>query len=101
MTAPQAPAVVRNQQPCHGCGQNDDHPRHIVVNSLTDDSLNSTMHMDCCAADGGCGHCEPVLEVAGDKRGYDLLDHIVMTSVEPVDRNEGVAPVTPAVNRKG
>lgn len=75
MTQPES--TDRVPVPCHGCGAVDDHPRHIVINSLTDDNQNSVRHLDCCVADGGCpDHCEPVLAAAGGAHGLELAAHL-------------------------
>lgn len=62
--------------PCTACGQVDDHPRHVAVNSLTDDSLNTNLHLDCCVEDGGCEGCESTLALVGDRRGDEMVAHL-------------------------
>lgn len=88
--------VVRG---CDVCGQSDDHPRHIVVDSIVNPrdpgkfiDIGSTRHMDCCAAagcehDGSCAIIMAHVAVHGVKskfvkgeerlRGDDLRAHIV------------------------
>lgn len=57
------------------CRQADDHPRHHAV--LANGTVQ-TRHLDCCAA-AGCpdGSCNVIIDHAGDKRGGDLLAHIL------------------------
>lgn len=77
MTQPAAGESGRALNPCHGCGAEDDHPRHHIINSFTDESQNSVRHLDCCVADGGCpDHCEPMLASADGKHGLELAAHL-------------------------
>lgn len=59
-------ALLRN---CIGCGQEDDHPRHV-----TD---FGDWHNDCHARSAnGCELCKAVVDSAGDLKGGDLRAHI-------------------------
>jgi hypothetical protein len=76
--------------PCPACGQVDDHPRHIFLNSLQtfddpevarrhDMVMNPEIHLDCCMCDDagvtvGPGNegCRSIVERADGKKGDDL-----------------------------
>lgn len=75
MTQPAAGQSGRALNPCHGCGATDDHPRHHIVRSFTDDSQNLVKHLDCCAAEG-CEDCGVKLAGAGGARGLELAAHL-------------------------
>lgn len=55
--------------PCLGCGQVDDHPKHVVaVDPVTD----VWWHYDCHHAVTGCQVCAPVVAAAQGKTGEEL-----------------------------
>jgi hypothetical protein len=55
-----------------GCGQTDDHPRHVIENPGGEDI---SVHIDCHAA-AGCISCKAQAEGAKGKTGADMLAHI-------------------------
>lgn len=69
---------VRN---CIGCGQRDDHPRHVVVVG----EAEVPWHMDCHVITTGCAICEYQLAavggVDGNPKGEALRAHLV--SLQP------------------
>jgi hypothetical protein len=68
----------RVDQPCHGCGIFDQHPRHHVLGRSTSQSTwERVMHMDCCR-DAGCpdGSCGRILSASGEKRGDELIAYV-------------------------
>jgi hypothetical protein len=52
-----------------GCGQADDHPKHVTGEV---DGSTTVRHLDCC----GCTSCVVHLGHAGEKRGRELAAHI-------------------------
>jgi hypothetical protein len=60
---------------CLGCGQDDDHPRHMLV--IPPDMTEVPWHMDCHAKVTNCELCVSSIEGAKDKTGDDLRDHIL------------------------
>lgn len=83
MQAPDTPTAERVVTKCDTCGQEDDHPRHIMygVVTFTDPitreevtlDRSQSRHFDCC----NCDHCTIILTDAGEKRGLDLVNHVV------------------------
>jgi hypothetical protein len=77
---------------CVGCGQTDDHPRH--VHALPDGST-ANFHMDCCAIIRRCEVCKAQLDgvggVEGNPKGQSLRDHLVTTG-PGADRPGWTAP---------
>jgi len=73
----------RESRSCDVCGQEDDHPRHIIhaaaTHPVTGEPLDLSIvrHIDCCR-DAGCpdGSCHVVLDHAGSKRGSALIKHL-------------------------
>ena len=75
---------------CDSCFQLDTDPRHHV---LQEDGSVQTMHMDCCRDSGSCvdDHCHRILTASGEKRGDELLLHILLNGkpqTEPVTLEE-------------
>ena len=65
--------MLRN---CIGCGQVDDHPRHVIAASPTEDVC---WHMDChTRADPPCGACVHQTRNQGAARG-DAFREILTT----------------------
>ncbi len=64
----------RVSRPCDICGQSDDHPRHQVLNIVTQEVQLG--HFDCCAGQG-CEVCKASLEQApeGARNGAALVEH--------------------------
>jgi hypothetical protein len=52
------------QRLCIGCGQTDDHPRHVIVGS-------EPWHMDCHSTATGCETCTAQLEACGTSTESD------------------------------
>ncbi len=74
-----ASGQTRPMRPCSGagigCGQVDDHPRHV----LDDGTDNPPMyHLDCHAA-AGCGSCQAQIAGADGATGAALLGHVTET----------------------
>ena len=67
-------ADARPVRSCSLCGQQDDHPRHVIA--APDGSVDDR-HMDCCRS-AGCpdGSCGEVTKGAEDLRGDDLVKHL-------------------------
>ncbi|WFG44383.1 hypothetical protein [Pseudonocardia alni] len=68
----------RPMRPCSGlgigCGQVDDHPRH-VIDTGTDEDVQ--FHLDCHAA-AGCASCaEQIASRPKNATGQKLLDHLL------------------------
>jgi hypothetical protein len=65
-------------RPCIGCGQSDDHPRHVVDNGTGNDAL---WHPDCHARSAnGCEVCEAqIAGVPSGTVGDELRAHLVTT----------------------
>lgn len=61
------------QSTCLGCGQNDDHPKHLV--GLQDGST-AAWHMDCHARATDCATCSANVADKGDVKGSDFRKHI-------------------------
>ena len=68
---------VNPVRPCIGCGQTDDHPRHVLVVGDAD----VPWHMDCHVITTGCALCQHQLAgvggVDGNPKGDALRDHLV------------------------
>ena len=60
---------------CLACGQEDDHPRHVVV--IPPDMAEVPWHFDCHAAITNCESCTVVVKTAKGKTGEDLRTHIM------------------------
>lgn len=56
---------------CIGCGQTDDHPRHIIV--LEGGEKEVGYHMDCHVAQTGCELCATSLAPIADGTTGDAL----------------------------
>lgn len=69
MTSPELP--VRS---CVGCGQDDDHPRHVVIDPRHGDEI--PWHMDC-HANAGCETCQMSVRDSNGVKGHELRQHIV------------------------
>lgn len=64
----------RPMRTCIGCGQTDDHPRHVIDTGTTQDV---TWHIDCHAvASPPCGSCAAQAAVATGT-GQQMLDAIL------------------------
>jgi hypothetical protein len=62
-------------RPCIGCGQVDDHPRHVVA---TPDGNAAPWHMDCHARSAnGCEVCAAQIAGAGGATGEALREHLL------------------------
>lgn len=68
---------------CVGCGQTDDHPKHVlVVDGVTHESV--AWHMDCHRlSDAGCLPCADQTAGAEDLKGAELREHIVANTPTP------------------
>lgn len=75
----------RPQRSCAGCGQTDDHPRH-VTSALVGDEAPEPWHHDCHAA-VGCRICQQIVRDAGGVTGQKMLDHKV--ALIDTDAQEG------------
>lgn len=64
---------------CLGCGQTDDHPRHVV--SLPDGS-EVNWHADCHSIAAGCPICQATVSTAEGLKGDALREHIVSGGAE-------------------
>lgn len=84
------------QRACLGCGQTDDHPKHVVG---TLDGNAVAYHFDCHAAtESGCPSCAAQKDGAEHLRGDDFREHIInlgddfhaelMASVNPAPEGE-------------
>jgi hypothetical protein len=72
MTTPELPVRI-----CVGCGQSDDHPRHVVVDPQHGDEL--PWHMDC-HSHVGCETCQASVSGSNGAQGHVLRQHIVTTA---------------------
>lgn len=62
------------QRNCLGCGQVDDHPRHVIA---LGDGSDVFWHNDCHArSSAGCEHCAAVVASAAGLQGDELRAHI-------------------------
>jgi len=70
-------AITNPTTTCVGCGQADNHPKHVTV---VDDGKHTDVrwHMDChAAANPACPTCTSVMQAgAAGKTGEDLRAHI-------------------------
>ena len=59
---------------CDICGQEDDHPRHVIAQ---ENGTVSMRHMDCCR-EAGCpdGSCQEVTAGAESLQGDELVAHL-------------------------
>jgi hypothetical protein len=80
---------------CIGCGQQDDHPRHVIDAGGTD----VTWHMDCHVFAAGCEVCKHQLDgvggAKGNPKGDKLRAHLQSlppVEVEHVDNTDGSDP---------
>lgn len=79
MSAPVANPV----KTCLGCGQNDDHPKHVVT--LPDHS-ETTWHNDCHSrANPSCEICTHVVAHSDGRQGDELRAHIVGYNIPTLD----------------
>ncbi len=61
---------------CIGCGQADDHPKHVVVVNAAHDSV--AFHMDCHAASSvACEVCASQIANAAGAKGDALRTHLI------------------------
>ena len=73
MTAPASDLVTST---CLGCGQTDDHPKHVVV--ITADHVSVAWHMQCHAASSaGCDVCTEQTANAAGLTGDALRNHLI------------------------
>jgi hypothetical protein len=67
-----APLPVRT---CLGCGQTDDHPRHVIT---MPDHSEVGWHMDChTRANPPCEVCKSQIAGAKGATGHELREHLV------------------------
>jgi hypothetical protein len=59
-------------RPCLGCGQSDDHPRHVIDVG----GVDTFWHYDCHAQVTNCELCVPVAKAAEGKTGDELRKHL-------------------------
>lgn len=59
---------------CLGCGQSDDHPKHVID---LDGTNLARWHYACHASVAGCEICVPIAEAAMGKTGEDLRTHLM------------------------
>jgi len=65
-----------NVTTCIGCGQTDDHPKHVVVVNAAHDSV--AWHMDCHAhASTACEVCDAQTALAAGAKGDALRTHLI------------------------
>lgn len=57
---------------CVGCGQEDDHPRHVIAQA----GASVPWHMDCHAATG-CEVCKQQIADAAGVKGDELRTHLI------------------------
>jgi hypothetical protein len=55
---------------CIGCGQRDDHPRHVI-------HKQQPWHMDCHVLSTGCATCKRQITGAEGKTGDELREHLM------------------------
>lgn len=60
---------------CIGCGQVDDHPRHVVL--VGADHAEVTWHMDCHSRAANCDVCASQIADANGATGDELRTHLV------------------------
>jgi hypothetical protein len=59
---------------CLACGQEDDHPKHVVAI----DPVNLVRwHYDCHHTVAGCEICAPIVKSAKGKTGEELRTHLM------------------------
>lgn len=58
---------------CLGCGQTDDHPRHVIA---LQDGSDVPWHMDCHALATGCDVCKSQIAGAEGVTGDELRTHL-------------------------
>jgi hypothetical protein len=61
-------------RPCLGCGQSDDHPRHVID---LDGQNVANWHHDCHSVITNCELCAPIVKGAKGKTGDDLRNYII------------------------
>jgi hypothetical protein len=61
------------QRTCIGCGQTDDHPRHVIAVS---DGSEVTWHFDCHRIAVNCESCTAQTKGAEKLRGDKLREHL-------------------------
>lgn len=85
-------------RPCIGCGQADDHPRHVVVVASGEEHVEVLWHMDCHDLATGCDVCHAQLEgvggVDGNPKGDQLRAHLETTG-PGADQPGWTAPADP------
>jgi len=62
---------------CIGCGQTDDHPRHVIYLRTGEDV---TWHIDCHALATGCATCTTQTKTAKGATGDKLRAHLTKGS---------------------
>lgn len=65
---------ARPQRTCTGCGQTDDHPRHVIAVPAGQPLVN--FHMDCHRLIG-CPICTEQLKNADGAQGTELRGHLI------------------------
>ncbi|MCW2767563.1 MAG: hypothetical protein JWO11_3522 [Nocardioides sp.] len=61
---------------CLGCGQEDDHPKHVIA---VDPTNLVRWHYDCHDAIAGCPDvCAPIVKSAKGKTGEELRTHLML-----------------------
>lgn len=59
---------------CIGCGQHDDHPRHVIHMKGQPGAM---WHMDCHVLATGCETCKRQIADAEGKTGAELREHLL------------------------
>jgi hypothetical protein len=89
-------AIANPVTTCVGCGQTDDHPKHIDVR---DDGQHTDVrwHMDChAAANPPCPTCTSIMEAgATGKTGEDLRAHIQAGGADHASTDAMLAAAAP------
>jgi hypothetical protein len=65
---------------CLGCGQSDDHPRHVVDIGGT---MTANFHMDCHVQLADCEVCAAQIADAKGAKGDELRAHLLKTGTDP------------------
>jgi len=87
--------AVNPVRTCIGCGQTDDHPRHVIVVGEVD----VPWHIDCHVLAAGCAICRHLLDgvggVDGNPKGDMLRDHLDALPPLEVEHVENDDPADP------
>lgn len=66
--------LIKQTRLCVGCGQHDDHPRHMIVTAPGQVAL---WHMDCHVLATDCEVCAKQIADAADVKGDELREHLL------------------------